>query len=76
MTKLTEGVLAKGEERRMWKCLVSGKGQRVGRVLSYPDNCRSLQVAFTSQTVISLCGGQPGGKGQGWRVHWSGLRKQ
>lgn len=76
MTNLTEGVPTQGEESRMWKCLVSEKGQPVGRVLSYLDNCRSLQRAFTSLTVISLCEGQPGAKGQGWRVHWCALRKQ
>ena len=83
MNQITEGidlcVLAKVDEKRMWKCLVSGKGQESRGVLSYPprlDSCWSLQLAFMSPTEISLWEGQPRVKGQGWRVHWSGLRKQ
>lgn len=83
MTQITEGmklcVVAKVDEKRTWKCLVSGKGQesREGPELSpRPDNCWSLQLAFMSPTEISLWEGQPGVKGQRWRVHWSGLRKQ
>lgn len=85
MTHITEGmnvelcVLAKVDEKRVWKCLESGKGQesREGPEL-HPrlDNCWGLQLTFMSPTEISLWEGRPGVKGQGWRVHWSGLRKQ
>lgn len=72
MTQITEGVklcvLVKVDEKRIWTCLVSGKGQesREGPEL-YPrlDNRWSLQLAFMSPTEISLWEGQPGVKGQG-----------
>lgn len=61
-------VLAKVDEKRMWKCLVSGKGQksREGPELYLRlDNRWSLQLPFMSPTEISLWEGQPGVKGQG-----------
>lgn len=43
MTKITEDVLAKVDDR-MWKCLVSGKGKTLGRVLSYPPDWTTVGV--------------------------------
>ena len=57
VTQIMEGmklcVLAKVDEERMWKCLVSAKGQegREGPTLSPQlDSCWSLQLAFMSPT--------------------------
>lgn len=54
-----------------------GQGGREGSDLSpRRTTVGSLKLAFRSPTEISLWERQPGVKGQGWRVHWSGLRKQ
>lgn len=84
MTHITEGrrklcVLAKVDEERMWKCLVSAKGQE-GRegsctILS-AEQLLEFTTSFYEPYGDQFVEGQCSVKGQGWRVHWSGLRKQ
>lgn len=82
MSRTTEGMkLCPGQgrqEKNVCKCLGSGKGQegREGPELAPRLDNWSLQLTFMSPTEISLWEDQPAIKGQGWRVHWSGLRKQ
>lgn len=85
MTQISEGVklcvLATVDEKGVCKCFVSARGQerREGPVLApWPDNGQlaGFTTCFDEPNRDDFVEGQPGVKGQGWRVHGSGLRKQ